>query len=306
MKIIDLLAPRFSRRRLALSILRDFFYRPTSIFGRLATENFHNYKVCHRLTVLCNVCGEKTSLSYDFPDVRIRHLHHIGVLRETLRCKKCGATMRDRQLAHGLLGYIQDKTKSTIPSLQHYRNASIVKIRILDTDSFSPINRVLRGEVGYSHSQYIHGRKNGEVLADGSIVVNLENMPFDAEVYDVILTSDVMEHVLDDVSAHREIHRCLAEGGAYLFTVPFDPCYSSNKKLTSPDFSGDHFIVDGQIHGDPHSSSGIIAHRIYGWQLISDLNGIGYTAIFEEVNASENGIFGGDLFVARKLMMPQK
>lgn len=301
MRVLNVLAPRFSKRRLFLSILRDFRYRPSSVIGRLAPINFYNDRVCAGLQMHCNVCGHDGAMSYDYPDVRIRKAHGIGLLRETLRCRACGATMRDRQLAHGLLQVIASRLGQTEADLRAFRQNPRGPLRILDSDSFSPLNRILRGLPGYVHSQFIPGRRNGETLADGSVIVNLEDIPFPEASFDVILSSDVMEHVADDGQAHREIFRCLAPQGSYLCTIPYDPSLWGHRQLTQrTGASGGYFILDRQVHGDPHANSGIIAHRIYGRQVFDDLRAIGYTVRFDQIDKPANGIFGGDLFVATK------
>ena len=301
MTVLSVLAPRFSKRRLFLSILRDFRYRPSSIFGRLAAINFHNDKVCAALTSHCNVCGHDGAMSYDFPDVRLRKAHGIGLLRETLRCKSCGATMRDRQLASGLLQIIATRLGQTAADIKTFRQSSGRSLRILDSDSFSPINRILRGLPGYVHSQFLPGLVNGDRIADGSVNVNLEDIPFPDNSFDIVMTSDVMEHVGDDDRAHREIFRCLAPSGTYLFTVPYDPCIVGHRRLTQRSGSApSHFVLDKHVHGDPHANSGIIAHRIYGRQLLDDLRAIGYAPRFQELDLPANGVFGGDLFFADK------
>ena len=184
-------------------------------------------------------------------------------------------------------------------SLVNLRGSPIGAIRILDTDSFSAINRILRGMLGYSHSQFRPDRRNGDVLEDGSININLREFPPNVGAFDIIITSDVMEHVDDDEQAHREIHRCLSSGGAYLFTVPYDPCLLGTRKLTQSTGEPElRFILDKQIHGDPHSGSGILAHRIYGRQLLTDLAQVGYEVTFESIEDPAHGIFGGYLFTA--------
>ena len=210
--------------------------------------------------------------------------------------------MRDRQMAWGLLRLFGDRSGKLEPDLVSLRKGNEARtdpLRILDSDSFSAINRVLRGMPGYKHSQFVPTGRNGEALADGSINVDLEEMPFPADSFDIIMTSDVMEHVLRDDRAHEEIFRCLAPGGTYLFTVPYDPTLSGHRRLTQ--LAGDtYFILERHIHGDPHSASGIIAHRIYGGPLSQDLQAFGYSVRFEMVDCPANGIFGGDLFFARK------
>jgi SAM-dependent methyltransferase len=240
-------------------------------------------------------------MHYDFPDVQLRKEHGIGLLRETLCCRSCGASMRDRQMAYGLLKVIAERFGQTESNLHAYRQSPRGELRILDTDSFSAVSRALRGLPGYVHSQFKPNLARGQKLPDGSINVNLVDMPFREGDIDVIMTSDVMEHVAEDVQAHREIYRCLAPNGTYVFTVPYDPCLLCTRQLTQATGVSDvRFVLDRHMHGDPHSSSGIIAHRIYGQQLLPDLRGIGFEVRFECVESPAQGIFGGDLFLAKK------
>lgn len=301
-KALEALAPRFSTRRLILSIVRDFRYRPSSVIGRLSSVNFRNSQICAGLRMHCCICGSDGGMYYGFPDNRLRKAHGIGLLRETLNCKACGATMRDRLIALGLLQVAGARSgKPVAPDLRAFRELHDGTLRILDTDAFSPINRVLRGMSGYAFSQFQSTQPNGCILADGSVNVNLELMPFAGGSFDVILTSDVMEHVFDDAAAHREIFRCLASQGNYIFSVPYDPCIIGHRKLTQPTCTGaSYFLLEEHLHGDPHSHSGIIAHRIYGRQLLDDMRGIGYAIIFRSEDKPEFGIFGGDLFVATR------
>lgn len=301
MTFLNIAAPHLSKRRLLLKMLRDFVYRPASIFGRMSPINFHNARVCSGLQMHCPVCGRDTGVTYDFPDVYLRKAHGIGLLRETLCCNSCGASMRDRQMAIGLLLVIAERLGRTERDLQAYRQRPRDTLNILDTDSFSSINGVLRGLPGYTHSQFRPDLRNGEILPDGSANVNLLDIPFKEGSFDVIMTSDVMEHVAEDDRAHREIFRCLAPQGAYVFTVPYDRCLVGNRKLTQRSGKGmPHFVLEKHVHGDPHASSGIVAHRVYGQQLIRDLCDIGYDVRFEDIESPAQGIFGGDLFLARK------
>jgi SAM-dependent methyltransferase len=138
-------------------------------------------------------------------------------------------------------------------------------------------------------------------MPDGSINVDLLDMPFAEASLDIVMTSDVMEHVSNDEQAHREIYRCLGPGGCYIFTVPYDPCLLAHRRLTQPTTATTpNFVLDSQVHGDPHSSSGIEAHRIYGQQLFADLQRIGFRVEFLDIVDAQRGIFGGDLFMATK------
>jgi len=269
--------------------------------SRLAPVNFHNARICAKLRILCPVCGEESGMDYDFPDVRIRKLHGIGLLRETLCCKSCGATMRDRQMALGLLDAVESVSRQHRNTLRELRDDPVVSVRILDTDSFSPLNQILRGMPGYSHSQYKSELGGVSRLPDGSLNVDLLSMPFEDGSFDIIMTSDVMEHVAEDDRAHREIYRCLAPSGVYVFTVPYDGTMEGTRRLTLP--SGNPagpFFVELHVHGDPHSSSGIIAHRIYGSAFLREMTAIGYDIQFREMDIPRHGVFTGDIFLASR------
>lgn len=304
-RLLSIIAPRYSRRRLALSLLRTSVHSPRSLLQRLSAENFANNRVCATLEIHCNVCGHDTGLFYDFPDVRRRHEHGIGLLRETLSCRACGATMRDRQMANGLLQvaqYYNGLPLGTWRDLTEFRTSWSKSMDILDTDSFSSMSHVLRGMPGYRHSQFHPRMLNGSELPDGSINVDLTSMPFETGSLDVVMTSEVIEHVEDDERAHLEIHRCLRVGGTYVFTVPYNPCLLETLHLTQRSgVVGNSFILRRQDHGDPLSKSGIIAHRIYGKQFQDELRAMGFEVTFHKLDVFSAGIFGGDLFIAKKL-----
>jgi SAM-dependent methyltransferase len=274
---------------------------PLSGIARLAPVNFHNARVCAGLRIHCPVCGNTAKMDYDFPDTVRRKAHGIGLLRETLACRCCGASMRNRQLAIGVLGVVEDIRGSKFTDLRELKAASQGDLKILDTDSFSPLNRLLRGMRGYCHSQYRPDLPGSKQLADGSLNVNLLAMPFEPNCFDIVMTSDVMEHVAKDELAHREIFRCLKPRGAYVFTVPYDDALAATRRLTvSSGKDESMFFQERHVHGDPHSAGGIVAHRIYGQSFQREMADIGYEMRFFELQDPLRGIFGGDLFVARK------
>lgn len=49
---------------------------------------------------------------------------------------------------------------------------------------------------------------------------DLTNLPFDSDVFDIVVCSHVLEHVPDDMAAMREIHRVLRPAGEALLLVP--------------------------------------------------------------------------------------
>lgn len=63
----------------------------------------------------------------------------------------------------------------------------------------------------------------GELAEDsqaGSIQGDLLALPFDKETFDVVMCSEVMEHIADEVGAIRELSRVVTPNGRIVITVP--------------------------------------------------------------------------------------
>ena len=72
---------------------------------------------------------------------------------------------------------------------------------------------------GYLGSQHFPDIPSGS-CREGVRCENLEKMSFDDGEFDLVITQDVFEHVLQPDKAFSEINRTLKDGGTHLFTVP--------------------------------------------------------------------------------------
>lgn len=234
----------------------------------------------------CNVCGERT------------YFKTLGSdnLRESLLCEVCGASCRNRFLASGLLDLVGDEHVRSIVDLAARRDGP----QIFDTDGFSPLFKFLKAAEFYTSSIYNPNRAFGQLIRPKVMNVDLQAMPFPDESYDIILTSDVMEHVRKDDAAHREIYRCLRPGGAYVFTVPYVPGWQTNQIRVDSSGADDIYLMEKQFHGDPMSANGILVYRIYGQELIAQLRRIGFDVTFVDSPEPRIGVPTKDLFVCRK------
>jgi SAM-dependent methyltransferase len=69
-----------------------------------------------------------------------------------------------------------------------------------------------------------HG--DGYITADiesplAKVKMDIHQMPFEDNRFDVVLCNHVLEHVADDIKAMREIHRVLKPGGWAILQIPF-------------------------------------------------------------------------------------
>jgi SAM-dependent methyltransferase len=172
--------------------------------------------------------------------------------------------------------------------------------KILDTDAFSAVFRVLQAAPYYLSSSYRPELPAGASLNPKVVNVDLMKMPFTDGCYDVIMTSDVMEHVHRDGAAHREIHRCLKPGGYYIFTVPYVPGWELNQIRIDTSGDEDVVLMEKQYHGDPLNKNGVLVYRIYGRELQAQLDAIGFDVLFMDTPEPEYAILTKDVFICRK------
>lgn len=86
-------------------------------------------------------------------------------------------------------------------------------------------------------SEYFPGRKSGEWI-DGVLNEDAQQLSFPDESFDLITSSQVFEHVPDDLAAYRECWRTLKPGGSLIYTVPLHDTVRTEQVA---------MIVDGEI-----------------------------------------------------------
>lgn len=113
-------------------------------------------------------------------------------------------------------------------------------------------------------SEYFGPSRAPGELVGGVPHVDLQAAPFPDEHFDVVLTSDVMEHVPRSERAEREIVRILKHGGAYCFTAPFNPALSDDEICAELREDGEIVYHRSPIfHLDPCSPDGVLVYRVF-------------------------------------------
>ena len=75
-------------------------------------------------------------------------------------------------------------------------------------------------------------------LTDIDLQLNIEAIDYDSNSFDLILCNHVLEHVLDDNNALRELHRILKPLGTVIITVPGDWMRRQTIEYDHPDSNG--------------------------------------------------------------------
>jgi len=135
---------------------------------------------------------------------------------------------------------------------------------VLELDPHSPLKNILSGARSYKRSFYETGRTAGSSRADGAMCEDITTLTFKNETFDLIVSSDVLEHVPVLEKAFSETARVLRPGGCHLFTVP--PRAKTKKRAEMIDGKIQH-IESPEYHLDPLSAKGILAF----WDVGPDL-----------------------------------
>jgi O-antigen biosynthesis protein len=297
--MLTTLLPHYTYRRHCVRALVNLARGKGGLGPFLDSENWRLYQQYAPLRFRCNVCAEEGHPFFDFPDLALRRAHRIGVLRETLVCRHCGATMRHRTLAAALLERAGTASGRALHSIRAAAEAGLGGLQVLDTDSFSPIARILRKLPHYVVSSFHPHLPFDTQIEPGHYNVNLECMGFENGRFDIVMTSDVMEHVRHDEAAHAEIARVLRPAGHYVFTVPYDDSCADEHQLVDTSGPKDRHLVEPQYHGDP-ISGGILAYRVYGRSIYPALRRLGLDVEYRTVNDRAALIIDGDVFVATR------
>lgn len=167
--------------------------------------------------------------------------------RENYFCIWCGRNFRMRQVA------------------------SVARSAIEDADVYEPAAfgvltaRTRRGARSYVDSEYIEGARPGQLIR-GRRHEDLMELTFPDESLDVVITSEVLEHVADPWRAFTEIRRVLRADGRHIFSVPMIPGEMTASRSGKPPV----------YHADPLRRSGIVVHTDFGDDLPQLLAPLGF------------------------------
>lgn len=195
----------------------------------------------------CRCCG-KTSIFIS-----------LSAGEERKICLRCGANLRFEMLAE-LLRHVPLSGKVVVEMDPRSPLARGLFYKIADTGKHDPMYKYIRT----FYSLTIHP---GTISKIGARCEDITRTTFSNESIDVLISSDVLEHVADIDAAFREMYRILRPGGCYFFTVP--PRDKTYKRAE---------IIDGQIfyftnpeyHSDPlNQDGGILSYWDFGTDAIS-------------------------------------
>ena len=202
-----------------------------------------------------------------------------------------------------------------LPDLKHLGRPPL---RIYNAESSGPLHDALhalgkKGTIRYTSSEYVPGdhssgtwvRRRGQRLDRASVLhQDLQNTSFESRTFDVVVSTEVFEHIPHPYAAHKELLRILRPGGAHVFTVPF--VSNSDGDLVMSRMLQNGSVVHGPgahgwqpplYHLDPLRPGGVLVYTLFGQQMLTRLCHIGFDVEARRMQNEGLGIIGGNVIL---------
>lgn len=121
-------------------------------------------------------------------------------------------------------------------------------------------------------SEFLDGVTPGKFL-NGVQCQDVQKLTYPDNSFDICTSTEVFEHVPDDLAGFREIKRVLKPGGLFVFTVPIFPSPVTVERARIDKNNEVEFIHPAQYHMDPiRGHDRILVFRDYGKDIVQRLS----------------------------------
>lgn len=219
----------------------------------------------------CFVCGANARMRFNPWSIHkdtlkswVSEIVQVEYLRrESLFCAKCSASFRVRNIARVILEDFSSARISTFRDL--VKTDDFMSKRILQVNSVGGVGSFQRylGNCDNVTTTFYSERIPFGQSKGARLNQDVTNLQFADNSFDLILHSDVLEHVPDFKRAHKEILRVLKPGGSVIFTIPIQNSYDkswSRISFSSTDATW-HFTKAKVWHGRAGGPFSLIPRR---------------------------------------------
>lgn len=176
---------------------------------------------------------------------------HGDWLRDELVCRTCASNPRMRAIPY-VLSLLR-------PDWRH--------LRLWELAPAGPMSDRFRRECSlYTGTQYWPDVEPGS-YREGVRCEDVERPTFDTGSFDVVIASDVFEHVFDIDGALREIARVLASDGLFVWTVPQIRTLEVSRARARRAGGDVEHMLPPEYHGDPVNADGVLVTYDWGQDL---------------------------------------
>ncbi len=191
--------------------------------------------VAHGQVERCTVCGKVRPMLYHREIIPNGLIELWGLTprqavalarKESGLCSACHAKQRARRIASVLLELYpvgDPKSPNHAASLRDWvQDPAIRRLKVAEINRVDGVHDVLVCLPSLESPDFVPGAELGSTV-DGVRCEDLCRLTYPDESFDLVITSETLEHVPELSAALAEIHRVLVPGGRHVFTVPVAP-----------------------------------------------------------------------------------
>ena len=208
----------------------------------------------------CAVCGEagrQVYSSWVLSRELARRWGEALATRESLFCERCGCSLRVRRIASVLVDLYAERATTLVGLVGE---DAFRALRIAEINSIGRMHPFLAEAPGLTHAEYPEEDIQSLSWEDGS--------------FDLVLTSETLEHVPDPHLALRETLRVLRPGGRHVFTVPVDPSLATSRSRA--DLPAEHHGRGGGPFALVTRRADMLVHTDFGRDLSELVRAAGF------------------------------
>jgi SAM-dependent methyltransferase len=221
---------------------------------------------------LCNICGSSRGF-----------VHNTEYApRESFFCRSCRSTSRDRMLIFSLglcLGH-----SGPLRGWDEEPN-----VTLLETSGYRGHPEWLKRKFRYLNLIY------GGVANKPYLLGDISHLGVRDSSFDAIISSDVFEHVRDDVSGFAEVARTLRPGGYLVLQVPRLGEAGETEVRVEVDGDQDIYVMPPEYHAEQ-----TLVYRYYGNDLVERLSSVGLSGMLFTTGVPAHGISKQTVLIGQK------
>lgn len=236
---------------------------------------------------LCTVCGNHA------PWI----ISETAALRENYCCSKCKASLRYRNQASAIVNYFGLGIHATLRDL--IRDERFSQSAVFEIVLRGPFIKYFSKWTKYTQASRLLDKPAGQTK-HGVKSEDLTKISFDDSSFDLIVSSEVMQHVFKFEKAFAELFRILKPGGYHIFTIPLTwPISESTvKRATETRGSVEHHLPPRFQRGGNDIPSLVCTE--FGLDLLDLLTELGYKAWFSRPSMAEHPQYRDAVVVAQR------
>lgn len=176
----------------------------------------------------CLACGTDTTFAFNSwtigDDLRAfwadPNVSRAYTRRESMFCRSCCASLRVRRIAQVLISLYGSPGCASLAQLiedPNFRDLDIAEINTIG--SVGSLHALLQQLPRLAFSDYQGPERLGQLI-NGARNEDICRLTYPDAAFDIVMSSDTLEHVQDFRAALAETRRVLRPGGRHVFTVP--------------------------------------------------------------------------------------